>query len=162
MKKLLTISILTLFVSISLHSQDRIVVLPFYNMDGKEALNEYCDMLADSLSNCFIKDDPDELNYRIIPKDSVDLALEMVNYKPNTASALDDMWKAVELLNCERVVLGELQMQGKNLLLNVMIYDVKTRLPSPHQVRNLFFKPKKISKVVPKIGRKLREGILGN
>ena len=130
-------------------------------MDGKEDLNIYCDALADSLAIVFRKGDPEEFNYRIIPKDSVALALEIVEYTPNTASALDDLWEAVDLLNCERVVLGELQKQGKNLLLNVMVYDVSTRLPSRHQVRNLFFKPKKIPKVVKKIGKKLRAGVLG-
>lgn len=157
--------IIVLFLLISVTgaaAQDRIVVLPFTNLDGREELNKYCKMFQDSLITHFVKGDPDELNYRIVPPDSIQYMLDKIGTDHTKPSYQDDLWAVIEGLGCKRAVMGELNMNGEKIVVNVSVYDVEMRLPLPqHQIRNLFAPPSRLNKLFPRIAKKLRPGILG-
>jgi len=163
MKKLLLFVVVIIISTFELSAQDRVIVLPFYNMDGREELNQYCFMMRDSLIKEFKSGDPEEFNYRIIPSDSVELMIKALALDPNSASYKDDLWGVIEKLNCQRVVIGELQQQGDKFVINVTLYNVEMRLPNnTHQVRNLFATPDNLNLKIPLIAKKLRQGMLGN
>jgi TolB-like protein len=151
------------FSIMSMHAQDRIAVLPFSNLDGKEEMNQYCQMFQDSLIKYFIDGDVEEFNYRIVPADSIQIMLDQIGTYPEKPSYQDDLWGVIEKLGCKRAVIGELMMNGNKMVVNVSVYDVEMRLPLPgHQIRNLFATPDKLSLLYPRICKKLRPGILGN
>lgn len=141
-------------------SQERVAVLPFYNMDGKEQLNAFCYQLQDSVTKELIKCKTPESQFHIVPIDSIELVLAEMNFDPNSPSYKDDLWKALEKLKCKKVIIGELQEQGTKLVVNASLCIVDLRLPIPqYQLRNLFVKPEEICRVVVPICKKMLPGI---
>ncbi len=163
MKSKLFLLLVVILATVSMHAQDKIAVLPFTNLDGKEEINEFCQMFQDSLIAHFKAGDPDELNYTIISADIIAKELDAIGTYPTKPSYQDDLWGVIEKLGCQRAVMGELMMNGKKIVVNVSVYDVELRLPMPkHQIRNLFAPPERMSSLYPRIAKKLRQGILGN
>ncbi len=160
MRSFISIFALIIFSTISAYSQQRVAVLPFYNMDGKEELNTFCYQLQDSLSKELIANNTGENKFYVVPNDSIELVLAEMNFDPNSPSYKDDLWKALEKLKCNKAVIGELQQQGSKLVINASLCIVDMRLPIPqYQLRNLFVKPEEIFKVIPPICRKMLPGV---
>jgi TolB-like protein len=161
MRSLISIFALIIVSYITVFSQQRIAVLPFYNMDGKEELNKFCYQLQDSLSKELIVNNKGDVKFYVVPNDSIELVLAEMNFDPNSPSYKDDLWKALEKLKCNKAVIGELQQQGSKLVVNASLCIVDLRLPIPaYSLRNLFVKPEEIYKVIPPICRKLLPGVL--
>lgn len=141
----------------------RVAVFPFENRDGNMKYNLWSYKLQDSLSKAFVQNDPDELNYHIVPADSVEKMLAEMNLDPTNPQYLSDMWKAVEKLNVQRVVIGNFNIQANRFLINAYIYDPKTKLPNPnYQARDIFKSEDKVYESIAIISKKLRSGVLGN
>ncbi|OYT14655.1 MAG: hypothetical protein B7C24_17185 [Bacteroidetes bacterium 4572_77] len=164
MKHLLSVIIALFLCScFSAQAQDRVAVLKFSNLDGKEEMDKYCLMFQDSLIAHFIAEDPDELNYQIVPADSIQYKLDQIGTNPRKPSYQDDLWGVIEALGCKRAVMGEILMNGDKMVVNVSVYDVEMRLPLPdHKIRNLFATPERLPSLFPRISKKLRPGVLGN
>lgn len=165
--KNLTRFLLLVFVAMSsfsvLKSQDRIAVLPFENLDGKLDLNVWSYRLQDSLASELRKSDPNEYNYRVVPIDSVEIALAELNLDPNNPEYKSDLWRAVDALKVDRVVMGEFLYEDNRFIINATLMIVEFRMPdNRHMVRNIFKTEDKIFEAVPMIAQKLRQGVIGN
>lgn len=165
--KNLTRFFLLVFVALSsfavLKGQDRIAVLPFENLDGKLDLNIWSYRLQDSLAKELRKGDPEEYNYRIVPIDSVEIALAELNLDPNNPEYKSDLWRAIDALNVDRVVMGEFLYEDNRFIINANLMIVEFRMPdNRHMVRNIFKSEDKIYESVPMIAKKLRQGVIGN
>lgn len=144
----------------NLSSQQRIAVLPFKNLNGNLDYNVWCYNLQDSLSKSLRATDIEETKYRIVPIDSVEMALAEFNLNPDNPQYFTDLWKAVKKLNVKRVVSGEFNIQGETIIINAKIYDVKLKLPLPnHQARDIFRKVDQTYDAVPEISATLSEGL---
>lgn len=149
--------------SANAYSQLRIAVLPFVNLDGRLDLNVWSYNLQDSLAKEFMKGDPEEFNYRIVPNDSIEIKLAEFNVDPNSPEYKSDMWRAIDALNVDRVVMGEFLFEDNRFIINASLMVVEYRMPDPrHQVRNIFKSEKTIYEAVSVISKKLRQGVLGN
>lgn len=145
---------------INLNAQQRLAVLPFKNLDGNSDYNIWCYNLQDSLSKSLHNTDPNEKNFRIVPIDSVEIALAEFNLNPDNPQYFTDLWKAVKKLNVSKVVSGEFNVQGETIIINAKIYDVKLKLPLPNnQARDVFRKVAKTYDAIPEITAALTEGL---
>ncbi len=163
MKRFFLIFLSILILSASAFAQNRIAVLPFKNMDGKMDYNIWCYELQDSLEKKLIEDDPDTLNYVVVPFDSVDILLAEYNLDPTNPQYETDMWKAVKKLKIERVVSGNFYIQRNRLIINAYVYDVEHKQPHPeYQAKNIFKSEDKVLTAVPIIAKKLRQAVIGN
>jgi TolB-like protein len=164
MKKSSTLIVaLTVFLMVFSNavSQNRIAVLPFQNMDGKFDYNEWCYSLQDTLSKALHLADLDEVNYRIVPADSVEAALADLNLDPSSPQYLTDMWKAIAKLNVKKVVCGSFIVEGNSMLIKAALYDVKLKLPHPKfQANNIFKDLDKAFDAIDEIMNIVRPGIL--
>lgn len=142
-------------------AQNRIAVLPFQNMDGKFEYNEWCYTLQDSLSNALHLADIEEVNYRIVPADSVESALADLNLDPASPQYLTDMWKAISKLNVKRVVCGSFIIESGSILIKAAVYDVKLKLPYPkYQATNIFKDLDKAFEAIDEILNVVKPGML--
>jgi TolB-like protein len=155
MKKLILIAI---FITTSqlLFSQTRVAVLPFQNMDGQIDYNILCYDLQESLTEALIEADDTGEEYYIVPSDSVEIVLAELNLDPSNPQYKSDLWKAVELLNIKKVVVGNFNKQSDKFLINTYIYDVKMRMAYPNYQAKDIFKTREnilesIEKIVPAI-----------
>lgn len=144
-------------------AQHRIAVLPFKNMDGNMDYNIWCYELQDSLEKKLIADDPESLNYVVVPADSIEMLLAELNLDPTNPQYETDMWQAVKDLNISRVVSGNFYIQSGRLIINAYVYDVEKKIPHPdYQAKNIFKSPDRVLSAVPIISKKLRMAIIGN
>lgn len=142
-------------------SQNRIAVLPFQNMDGKFEYNEWCFTLQDSLSSALHLADLEEVNYRIVPADSVESALADLNLDPSSPQYLTDMWKAISKLNVKKVVCGSFIIESGSILIKAAVYDVKLKLPHPkYQATNIFKDLDKAFEAIDEILNVVKPGML--
>jgi hypothetical protein len=136
-----TIIILSVFIlsSTYLITQTRYAVLPFQNMEGKIDLNIWCYQLQDSLQKALMTLDPEQLHFQIVPVDSVEDMLAELNLDPTNPQYPTDMWKAVKMLNVEKVISGNFYFRADKLLINAYVYDVRTKMADPrYQAKNIF------------------------
>lgn len=160
MKKILLI-IAFLTASISVYSQTRIAFLPFQNSTGKMELNKWCYELQDSLQKYFGTLDPENQKIQIVPFDSIEIILADMNINPSNPQFASDMWKVVELLNADYVIMGNFIIQAERFLVNTYIYDISIKLPiNSHQARDVFLPLDKILSGIRPIGKKL-QGFFG-
>lgn len=128
---LVFISTLTAF------SQDRIVVLPFINSDGKLDNQNICYELQDSLYA--VLESIENKNFELISIMEVETTLADLNIDPSNPQYKSDMWKACKLLNANKVVTGNFNFEAGKFLVNAYIYDVRMRLPNPnYQAKDIF------------------------
>ncbi len=165
MKKLFIFLILVIASFSYLQSQPsgqgRIAVLPFENAHGNMDYNVWCYDLQDSLAKYLQKRDPNEYNYRIVPIDSIEALLAEMNIDPANPQYASDLWKAVEKLNCQRVITGNFIVEGNKILINAYIYIPELQLADPNfQVKNIFKDTTDVLSAVEPIGKRLRPGIL--
>lgn len=157
---LFVILVAMLFVVNNISAQQRLAVLPFKNLDGNLDFNVWCFNLQDSLAKSLKNNDPDEKHFRIVPIDSVELALAEFNLNPDNPQYFTDLWKAIKKLNVAKVVSGEFNVQGETIIINAKIYDVKLKLPLPNnQARDVFRKVNNAYDAVPEITAALTEGL---
>ncbi|MFP4529197.1 MAG: hypothetical protein ACLFQX_11645 [Candidatus Kapaibacterium sp.] len=143
-------------------AQTRITVLPFQNMDGKMELNIWSYKLQDSLTKSLHQLDPAEEHFHIIPADSVEMVLAELNLDPTNPQYASDMWKAVRMLNAEKVVTGNFNIRARKFLINAYVYDVRLRLPAQdHQARDIFKKEADIYESIPIIVESLKPALMG-
>lgn len=164
-KTLVLIFILFIFKAAgsSVNAQHRIAVLPFQNMDGKMKYNIWCYNLQDSLEKKLVGEDPKELNYVVIPSDSIEIHLAEMNLDPSSPEYESDMWKVVEELEVNRVVSGNFYIQSNRLIINAFVYNTKMKIPHPqHQAKNIFKKESDVYEAIPIIYKRLKPAILGN
>ena len=153
MKRLIIALCLLLFAMSSAQSQMRIAVLPFQNMDGAINLNVWSYKLQDSVSKLARELDPEEKLFRIVPSDSVEDILTQMNLDPTNPQYPSDMWKAVKLLNVNKVITGNFNTKNQRYLINAYIYDVRTKMANPtYQAKDKFKK-----EITQKIEEKERE-----
>ena len=140
MKKLSAIIIVFLALGCyKLSAQERYAVLPFQNMEGKINLNVWSYKLQDSLQKAIYALDPEGKYIDVAPADSVEDLLAELNLDPTNPQYPSDMWKAVDMLNVEKVITGKFYVRAGKLLINAYIYDVKTKLRNPrYQAKNIF------------------------
>ena len=140
MKKILPfLFTLLFFTTLSLSAQTRIAVLPFENMDGKIEANIWSYDLQDSLATVLMYEDPNAENYYIVPADSIEMVLAELNLDPSNPQYKSDLWKAVDMLNIEKVVLGNFNIRSEKYLINAYIYSTKMRMAYPkHQAKDIF------------------------
>ncbi len=133
----------------------RVAVLPFRNMNGSFDYAERCYDLADSLYRSLDALQGDE-SFDLVPADSVEDVLAGLNLDPSNPQYVSDMWKAVELLQVDKVITGGFNVKYKKIFVNAYIYDVETKLAEPKfQAKNIFKKYDKALEAVPLIVKKL-------
>jgi hypothetical protein len=152
---LIIISIL--FVSNISYSQVRYVVLPFSNSEGNMDLNIWCYKLQDSLQKAVIALDVAQKYIQMVPADSVEDLLAQLNLDPTNPQYQSDMWKAVKMLNVEKVLSGNFYYRGGKLIINAYVFDVRTKLADPtHQAKNIFKNPEEALTAINIIVQKLK------
>lgn len=158
MKKFVTL-LVALFIYLSamnIYAQERIAFLPFQNMDGNMDFNGWCYELQDSLQKSFLYDENNGVLYQVVPADSIDLVMAELNVDPTNPEYPSDMWKAVEKLNCSKVISGNFNVQSNRFLINAYIYDVNMKLPDPRfQARDIFKPEEKILSSIKIITKRL-------
>jgi TolB-like protein len=161
MKKLLILFGITLLFSADFaFAQKRIAVLPFRNMDGNMALNQWCVRLSDSVATGLRQADSLHQFYTVVPQDSVAEVLASLNLDPMNPQYESDLWKAIAMLNVERAITGNFNIQYGKMLINAYNYDVQSKLPHPtSQAKNLFRTQDKTLEAVPVILNKLLPGL---
>ena len=155
MRKLILIGLIFATSQI-LYSQTRVAVLPFQNMDGQIDYNILCYDLQEALTEALIEADDTGEEYYIVPSDSVEIVLAELNLDPSNPQYKSDLWKAVELLNIKKVVVGNFNKQSDKFLINTYIYDVKMRMAYPNYQAKDIFKTREnilesIEEIVPAI-----------
>ncbi|MBM2816400.1 MAG: hypothetical protein HW421_3162 [Ignavibacteria bacterium] len=151
MKYLLSIFTFIIIISTS-QAQPRIAILPFQNMEGKINLNIYSIGLQDSLYKVFKSLDPEEKLYRLIPIDSIEALLAEMNLDPINPQYMTDLWRAVKMLNAQKVISGGFNVKAGNIQINAYIYDVRTRMANPEfQARNVFKPMDAVYEVIPEL-----------
>lgn len=137
-------------------SQIRVAVIPFQNIDGNMDLNIWCYTLQDTIAKALQEQDMEERYYRIIPQDTIDLILAESNLDPNNPQYASDMWETIKLLNAEKIITGNFDTRANRILLNVYIYDIRTKLYDPKNCAKDIFKPQdKLLETIPFIIKKL-------
>ena len=155
------IILLTLILSATMsYSQTRVAVLPFQNMDGNIDYNILCYDLQEALTTALIEADETGQEYYIVPADSVEIVLSVVNLDPSNPQYKSDLWKAVQLLNIKKVVLGTFNKQSDKFLMNTYIYDVKMRMAYPNnQAKDIFKTREQILEAIPEIVSAIQPGL---
>ena len=135
MMKLVIISFI--FSYVSLFSQDKVVVLPFINSDGKLEKQNICYELQDSLYKSL--ELLENKNFELIPIMDVETALADLNIDPSNPQYKSDMWKACKILNVNKVVTVNFNFEAGKFLVNAYIYDVRMKMPNPkYQAKDIF------------------------
>ena len=159
MKKIILVLCL-LIASTPLFSQTRVAVLPFQNMDGNIDYNILCYDLQESLTTALIEADDSGEDYYIVPADSVEMVLSELNLDPSNPQYKSDLWKAVQLLNIKKVVVGTFNKQSDKFLMNTYIYDVKMRMAYPNnQAKDIFKTRDQILEAIPEIVTAIQPGL---
>lgn len=159
MKKIILLSIFLIASSIAF-SQTRVAVLPFQNMDGQIDYNILCYDLQEALTEALIEADDTGESYYIVPADSVEIILAELNLDPSNPQYKSDMWKAVELLNIKKVVVGNFNKQSDKFLINTYIYDVKMRMAYPkYQAKDIFKTRETVLESIPEIVTAIQPGL---
>lgn len=92
-----------------------------------------------------------------MPQDSVEAILASLNLDPMNPQYQSDMWKAVDALNVDRVIIGNFNIQAGKFLINAYIYDPTIKLPDPrYQAKDIFKSEDKIYECIPIITKRLR------
>lgn len=163
MKRLLTlvlVVIITGFAVITAEAQVRVAVLPFRNMDHDVQYNLWCIELADSLRNALIAADPSSTTYRIVPADSVEMAIAELNLDPNNPQYESDMWKAVRGLGVNKAVQGNFQLRGERVLINCYVYDMESMLADQtNQAKDLYKLPTTYLEAIRPIVKRISPGL---
>lgn len=157
------LTFLLIFLSCSvLYSQMRVAVLPFQNINGVMDLNIYCYKFQDTLAKSFIELEKNDSKFHIVPQDSVETVLADLNVDPTGPQYMSDMWKAVKLLNVQKVITGNFNFTANRFLINCFVYTVSTKLADPNnQAVDLFKKQETIFESVPVIIRNIKPAITG-
>jgi hypothetical protein len=143
------------------HSQTRVAVLPFQNMDGRIEFNLQCYSLQQELFKALSEADPEGKNFHLIPADSVEQILADLNVDPTNPQYPSDLWKAVATLNVQKVITGNFNIQAKRFLINAYIYSVDTKLADPvHQARDIFKKKEALSEAIPMILKAIKPALI--
>jgi TolB-like protein len=138
------------------YSQIRVAVIPFQNIDGNMDLNIWSYTLQDTIAKALQEQDIEEKHFRIIPQDSIDLIVAESNLDPNNPQYASDMWETIKLLNAERIITGNFDTKANRILLNVYIYDIKTKLYDPvNCAKDIFKTQEKLLESIPFIVKKL-------
>ena len=155
------IILLTLILSATMsYSQTRVAVLPFQNMDGNIDYNILCYDLQEALTTALIEADETGQEYYIVHADSVEIVLSELNLDPSNPQYKSDLWKAVQLLNIKKVVLGTFNKQSDKFLMNTYIYDVKMRMAYPNnQAKDIFKTREQILEAIPEIVSAIQPGL---
>ena len=157
MKKFILVLLLA---SSPLFSQTRLAVLPFQNMDGNIDYNILCYDLQESLTTSLIEAEGSGEDYYIVPADSVEMVLSELNLDPSNPQYKSDLWKAVQMLNIKKVVVGTFNKQSDKFLINTYIYDVKMRMAYPnHQAKDIFKTREEILEAIPEIVASIHPGL---
>lgn len=153
--------ILTIVISsAALSAQQRVVVLPFRNMDGEISLNEWSHTLADSLRKSLLAVDTVQTSFIIIDPDSVELVISEFNIDPSNVQYESDVWRAVEKLGATKVVQGNFLRRGERVLMNAYIYDVEYKMADPvNQAKDLYEYPKTYLNAVRVMTKRLYPGL---
>lgn len=159
MKKFILVLFL-LSAALPLFSQTRVAILPFQNMDGNIDYNVLCYDLQESLTNALIEADDSGKEYYVVPADSVEMVLSELNLDPSNPQFKSDLWKAVQMLNIKKVVVGTFNKQSDKFLINTYIYDVKMRMAYPNnQAKDIFKTREQILEAIPEIVAAIQTGL---
>lgn len=161
MKKFLLFSLLILVYSIQISAKTKIAVLPFQNMDGDVKFNIYAYQLQDSIFKSLMDLDIEGQYYELIPLDDIESVLSEMNLDPTNPQYPTDLWKAVSMLDVQKVISGNFNYRAERFLINAYIYDVDTKLADmQHQARDLFRSEEEILSAVRIIIRRISPGLI--
>ena len=164
MKVFFTVTLIILSVVFSslmpVFAQIRVAVLPFKNMDGQLEYNIWCYNIQDSLAKHLRTHDPEEKKFRIVPIDSVDMALAALNLDPDNPQYFTDMWAAIKKMNVNKVIFGEFNIATGTININASIYDVRIKMPiQKYQAKDVFRKVPNTYDAIDEIGDDLLPGL---
>lgn len=141
-------------------AQTRLVILPFRNTDGLIDYNLWQYELADSLRTMLVEMDPNEQYYHIVDPDSVEMAIAEFNLDPTNAQYESDVWRAVELVQADKVIQGNFFLQGERVLINAYIYTVEYKMADQqHLAKDIVRSPTTYLSAVKLIAKKLFPGL---
>ncbi len=129
---------LLIFITVSFaYSKDRIVVLPFSNLDGKLDYQIYCYDLQDSLYKMLENWEQDA--FELVSIEEIESVVAELNIDPSNPQYQSDVWKACKLLKANKVITGNFNYEAGKFLINAYIYDVRMKLPNPkYQAKDIF------------------------
>lgn len=161
MKKFLLFSLLILVYSIQISAKTKIAVLPFQNMDGDVKFNIYAYQLQDSIFKSLMDLDIEGQYYELVPLDDIESVLSEMNLDPTNPQYPTDLWKAVSMLDVQKVISGNFNYRAERFLINAYIYDVDTKLADmQHQARDIFRSEEEILSAVRIIIRRISPGLI--
>jgi TolB-like protein len=151
-----TILLVFSFNIINVFAQPRVAVFPFQNMDGKMELNIWSFKLQDSLTKAMEAINNKGQFFNIVPNDSVEQLLTELNIDPMNPQYPSDMWKVAKILNVQKIITGNFNIQAERFLINAYVYDVRTRLANPkNQAKDIFKAEANIFESIPEIVKEL-------
>lgn len=137
-------------------AQLKVAVIPFSNLDGDAAHNNYCYALSDSLHKALLGFDSTQQYYTLLSLEEVENAFSDLGIDPNSPDFDGNKWEVVKTLKCDRVITGGFKIIGSRYVINAFIYYPDTQLSEPdYQAKDVFKKEEKILESVPIIVRKL-------
>lgn len=146
--------------SVAAYAQQRVIVLPFRNMDGKIDYNLWQYELADSLRTLLLEMDPKEEHYHLVDPDSVEMAIAEFNLDPTNAQYESDIWRAVDLIKADKVVQGNFFLRGDRVLMNAYVYDVEYKMADQvNQAKDIYKTPDTYLSAVKKMAKQLYPGL---
>lgn len=161
MKKFLLFFVVILLYSFQLSAQTKIAVLPFQNMDGNLKFNVYAYQLQDSIFKSLLDLDSESKHYELVPLEEIEGVLSELNLDPTNPQYPTDLWKAVSMLNVQKVVSGNFNYRAERFLINAYIYDVDTKLADmQHQARDIFRSEEEILSAVRIIIKRISPGLI--
>lgn len=136
----------------TLAAQTRIAVLPFRNTHGSMEYNVRSYQLADTINAVLTELSKNDPSFTIVPPDSVQDVLSTLNLDPTNPQYESDVWRAVEMLNVDRVVTGTFNIKYNKILINTSVYEVETKLAdTKNEARNVYKPYDKTFEAIPTI-----------
>ncbi len=134
---------------------ERVAILPFRNYNGSLDYAAPSYTLADSLHS-MLQPLNESGKIQLVPIDSVEFALAGLNLDPSNPQYESDMWRAVEMLQADKVITGTYNVKYKKIFVNAYIYDVKTKIQNQeYQAKNVYKKYDEALETVAKVYKAL-------
>lgn len=141
-------------------AQVRVAVLPFKNKGGNLEYLEMSYGLADSLAVMLAELEMKE-GVELVPVEEVEFVLADLNLDPNNDQYESDMWKAVEILEVDKVVTGVFNVKYDKVFINAFIYDVETKLPDDQfKAENIYKRMESYLSAVKIIAKRLAKAFI--
>jgi TolB-like protein len=157
---LFAVGLLLLISETTVAAQQRVVVLPFRNMDRDIQYNAWSMQLADSVYKALRAHEKYGTDFILIEPDSLEMAIADLNLDPTNPQYESDMWKAVRALGAAKAVQGNFQLRGDRVLINCYVYDMTSMLPDgANQAKDLYKSTTTFLETVRPIVKRISPGL---